>query len=204
MANDRGKNLNAFLALLHKPAQLVPSADTGNAGGGWALPCDGKNVAKAVIVKPGHRSEIRGQGFALAFLKLLDQIVNGLLDELLCGVVALAGALLIRRVVRVRCAAFFLCGAALLAVPLLAVVAAMLVVPLLNSMMCSSGSHEGPIGVQKQEHPNQISFVECPRFMALSTGGGGRFRQGRALGARSSKRMRRPLTGSSASAKPVA
>ena len=38
----------------------------------------------------------------------------------------------------------------------------MLVVPLLNSMMCSAGSLEGPIGVQKQEHPNQISFVECP------------------------------------------
>ena len=66
--------------------------------------------------------------------------------------------------------------------PLLAVVAAMLVVWLLNSMTMLSGSPVGPIGVQKQEHPNQISFVECPRFMALCNG---RRREGSVKGARS-------------------
>jgi hypothetical protein len=51
----------------------------------------------------------------------------------------------------------------------------------------------GPIGVQKQEHSNLIFFVECPRFMALATGGGGRFCQGRAFVARSSQRSGDPL-----------
>ena len=34
----------------------------------------------------------------------------------------------------------------------------------------------GPIGVQKQEHPNQISFVECPASWLFAAGGGGKVR----------------------------
>jgi len=78
-------------------------------------------------------------------------------------------------------------------VPLLAVVAAMLVLWFPNSMTMLLRSPLGPIGVQKQEHPNLIFFVECPRFMALATGGGGRFCQGRAFVARSSQRSGDPL-----------
>ena len=48
-----------------------------------------------------HRAKVRGQGFALACLKLLNEVVHGLLDELLCGVVFLAGALLVRRLAAV-------------------------------------------------------------------------------------------------------
>ena len=48
-----------------------------------------------------HRAEIRGQSFALARLKLLNEVVHGLLDELLCGVVFLAVALLVRRLASV-------------------------------------------------------------------------------------------------------
>ena len=66
---------------------------------------------KAVIVEAGHCAEIRGQGFALARLKLLDEKIHGLLDELLRGVVALRGALLVRGFCAVRSAAFLLCGA---------------------------------------------------------------------------------------------
>jgi hypothetical protein len=69
-----------------------------------------------------------------------------------------------------------------LAVPLLAVVVAMLVMPFLRFMTMLLRSPEGPIGVQKQEHPNQISFVECPRFMALRNG---RRREGSVKAARS-------------------
>jgi hypothetical protein len=47
-------------------------------------------------MEPGHCGEIRGQGLALARFKLLEQKVYGLLDELLCGVVFLRGALLVR------------------------------------------------------------------------------------------------------------
>jgi hypothetical protein len=43
-----------------------------------------------------HRRQIRGQGFAFSRFKLLEQKVYGLLDELLCGVVFLRGALLVR------------------------------------------------------------------------------------------------------------
>jgi hypothetical protein len=52
-------------------------------------------------MKPRHRAEIRGQGFAFARLKLLDEIIHGLLDELLGGVVFLAVALLVRRLAAV-------------------------------------------------------------------------------------------------------
>jgi hypothetical protein len=48
-------------------------------------------------MESGHRRQIRRQGFALARLKLMQQKVHGLLDELLCGVVFLAGALLVGR-----------------------------------------------------------------------------------------------------------
>ena len=66
--------------------------------------------------------------------------------------------------------------------PLLAGLAAMLEVWLLNSMTMLLRSPVGPIGVQKQEHPNLIFFVECPRFMALRNG---RRREGSVKGARS-------------------
>ncbi len=46
-------------------------------------------------METGHRREIRGQCFALARFKLLEQVIHGLLDELLRGVVALRGALLV-------------------------------------------------------------------------------------------------------------
>ena len=60
-----------------------------------ALPCNGKDVAKAVFVEAGHCAEVRGQGLALARLKLLNEKIHGLLDDKLCGVVLLAGALLV-------------------------------------------------------------------------------------------------------------
>ena len=50
-------------------------------------------------MEPRHRAKIRGQGFALARLKLLDEVIHGLLNDYLRGVVFLARALLIRRVV---------------------------------------------------------------------------------------------------------
>jgi hypothetical protein len=61
-----------------------------------------------------------------------------------------------------RCAVFLLCGAAwLLVVPLLAVVASMPVVLLLNSMTLEALL--GSIGVRKQEHSNLIVFVAMKR-----------------------------------------
>ena len=52
-------------------------------------------------MEPRHCAEVRGQRFALACLKLLNEIVHGLLDELLGGVVLLAAALLVRRLAAV-------------------------------------------------------------------------------------------------------
>ena len=53
-------------------------------------------------METGHCCEIRGQSFALARFKLLEQVIHGLLDELLRGVVALRGALLVRGFAAVR------------------------------------------------------------------------------------------------------
>ena len=53
-------------------------------------------------MKAGHCPEILGQGFALAFLKLFEQEVNGLFNELLRGVLTFGGALLIGRVAAER------------------------------------------------------------------------------------------------------
>ena len=49
-------------------------------------------------METGHRAQIGGQRFALARLKLLDEVIHGLLDEQLRGVIALCGALLIGRI----------------------------------------------------------------------------------------------------------
>jgi hypothetical protein len=53
-------------------------------------------------METGHSREIRGQSFALARFKLLEQVVHGLFDELLRGVIALRGALLVGGFVRHR------------------------------------------------------------------------------------------------------
>jgi len=59
-------------------------------------------------METGHCRKVGGQRFTLACLKLLDEKVHGLLDELLRGVVAQRGALLVgglarkRRIVAVR------------------------------------------------------------------------------------------------------
>src|ERR1017187_2670077 len=101
MADDRRENLNTFLALLHKSAKLVPCANARYSGGGRALSGDLQNVPERIRMETRHRAEIRGQSFALARLKLLDEVIHGLLDKLLGGVVLLAVALLVRRLAAV-------------------------------------------------------------------------------------------------------
>ena len=83
MADDRRENLNTFLALLHKPAKLVPCTNARYSGGGRALSGDLQNVPERIGMETRHRAEIRGQSLALARLKLLNEVVHGLLDELL-------------------------------------------------------------------------------------------------------------------------
>jgi len=97
VTDDRSKNLDALLASLDEPAQLLPRRKPGYAGRRRALPCDGQNVPEGIGMEPSHCSKVGGQGFALARLKLQEEVVHGLLDELLCGVVFLGGALLVRR-----------------------------------------------------------------------------------------------------------
>jgi hypothetical protein len=86
--------VDALLAFPTKPTQLVPCVNARDSGRRWALPCDGENVA--VVVETGRCcAEIRGQRLALARLKFLEQVIHGLFDELLCGVLPLCGALLV-------------------------------------------------------------------------------------------------------------
>jgi hypothetical protein len=109
MSYHRGENLDTLLAFLHKAAEFLPRMESGNVGCCRALSRDAHNVSEAVRMETGHRREIRGQRLALAFLELLEQVIDGLLDELLCGVILLHGALLIgrlsleSRILAVRC-----------------------------------------------------------------------------------------------------
>src|SRR6266852_2368405 len=57
-ADDGSQNANAFLALLHPAAKLVPRIHTRNSGSRRSLPCNFEDVAKAVVVKAAHRVEI--------------------------------------------------------------------------------------------------------------------------------------------------
>ena len=102
VSNHRGENLDSLFAALHKPAQLLPRVEPGDAGRRWALPRNAQNVPERVVMETGHCREIRGQSFALARFKLLEQVIHGLLDELLRGVVALRGALLVGGFAAVR------------------------------------------------------------------------------------------------------
>jgi hypothetical protein len=101
VAGDRSKNLDALLAPLHETAQFFPCAESGNAGGGGPLTGDLQNVAERVVVEPRHRAEVGGEGLAVARLKLFHEVVHGLFDQDLGGVVLLRGALLIGGVVAV-------------------------------------------------------------------------------------------------------
>ena len=137
-----------------------------------------ENVPEGIGMEPGHRAKVGGQGFALARLKLLDEEIHGLLDELLCGVVFLGGALLVRRLAAVLPCRIFPVRRGLLisgcgvAAEWLLIAAAMVVL-----LCCPRGADWR----SEARAPKPNFFVECPRFMALATGGGGRFCQGRAL-----------------------
>lgn len=58
---------------------------------------DLQDLAEGIVVKTGHRAEIGGEHVAVPRIKLLDEVIDCLLDELLRGVFGLCGALLIRR-----------------------------------------------------------------------------------------------------------
>ena len=98
VAGDRSENLDALLAPLHKPAQFFPRAESRYARGCRALTGDLQNVAERVVVEARHRAEIGGKGLAVARLKLFHEVVHGLFDQDLGGIVFLRGALLIGRV----------------------------------------------------------------------------------------------------------
>jgi hypothetical protein len=81
-ANHRGKNRDALLPLLDVTAKLIPSADARNVGCVGAMMRDGRNVFKAVVVKAGHGAEVSRESFTLALLKLLDQMLDVLGNDL--------------------------------------------------------------------------------------------------------------------------
>jgi hypothetical protein len=61
---------------------------------------DGKNVAERVIVETGHCIEIGGERLTFALLKLFDQMLDVLGDDLLRGGLLTVAAL--RRITAVR------------------------------------------------------------------------------------------------------
>jgi len=99
-ADHRSQNRDALLALLDVTAKLVPSANARNVCCVGAMVRDGKNVSKAVVVEPGHGAEVRRESLALALLKLLDQVLDVLGNDLLSGGLLAAAAQ--RRIFAVR------------------------------------------------------------------------------------------------------
>ena len=79
-------------------SKLLPFAESGHVGCRGPLTGDLQNVAERVVVEPRHRAQIGGEHVALPRVKLLDEVIDSLLDELLRRVFALRGALLVRRV----------------------------------------------------------------------------------------------------------
>src|ERR1039458_4966918 len=72
-ADHWSKNADAALSLLDSPFKLVPRIQASNAGCIRLLPCNLQNVAKTVVMKSAHRSEIGGKSFAVSLLQLLNQ-----------------------------------------------------------------------------------------------------------------------------------
>jgi len=62
--------------------------------------CDGKNVAERVVVEMGHRSEISCERLALALLKLLNEKLDVLGNDLLSG--GMLAVAVERRILTVR------------------------------------------------------------------------------------------------------
>ena len=54
----------------------------------------------------------------------------------------------------------------------------------------------GELASETEEQPKPIFFVECPRFMALATGGDGKVRSRAGVRCLFIEAKRRPLTGS--------
>ena len=84
-ADDGSKNADAFLALLHLAAKLVPCVQARNAGCVRPLPCDFEDVAKAVVVKSAHRVEVGGERIGVSGLQLLDKALDVGGDDLFRG-----------------------------------------------------------------------------------------------------------------------
>src|SRR5208282_4814020 len=76
VADHRGKNQDAFFASFDEAAKRVPCTDTCDVSCLWFLPSDQHDVAKAVVMKPGHRVEILGQDFTLSRLQSCHQIAT--------------------------------------------------------------------------------------------------------------------------------
>jgi hypothetical protein len=68
-----GKDADALLSLLHLASELVPRIEASNVGRLGHLPCDLKDVAERVAVKPAHGGEVGGKAFAVPRLKLFNQ-----------------------------------------------------------------------------------------------------------------------------------
>lgn len=79
VAENRGKNRNALFALIHKPSELIPCADTSDMCGIGTGSDNAHDVRKAVPMELRHGGEKSGESFAFARFKLPHEMVNRLL-----------------------------------------------------------------------------------------------------------------------------
>src|ERR1035437_5077348 len=94
VADEGSQNRDTLLPLDDESAQLVPGADAGDVRRIRPVARNGEDVAKAVIVEASHCCEIGSERLALALFKLLNEELDVLCNDLLCGVLLAVTCLL--------------------------------------------------------------------------------------------------------------
>ncbi|MCI0457456.1 MAG: hypothetical protein L0Z62_10845 [Gemmataceae bacterium] len=82
-AHDGSEDGDALLSFADPASQLPPAVKAGNLGSLWPLQGDEQDVAKAVLMKPGHHVEVGAQLVALASLQLEGKVLKGCFGPLL-------------------------------------------------------------------------------------------------------------------------
>ena len=82
-ANDGSEDHDAFLALLHEAAQLVPRTETSGGTGVRFLRSDEHDIVQTVVVEASDGFEIAGERFTAACVEGSDEMLGGLFCDFL-------------------------------------------------------------------------------------------------------------------------
>ncbi len=83
IAHHGSENENTLLPTLDHAPERIPATHSSHVGRLGLLVSNQHDVAEAVSVKTGHRSEILGEHFTLPGVERRDEILGGLLGSVL-------------------------------------------------------------------------------------------------------------------------